>query len=316
MSKLLHNCNSVYLLVLVFCESLILFPCLCTDTSVNVAIDAGLYTHKGMYESAEALLPHVTAAIHAAQSREAGKYKDYEVVVTGHSLGGGVACLLALLLSIKSLIPSTTFAFAPPPTLSVYDLSPGSTLHELTSKAPVKMHSFVHNEDVITRCSYREMMHLLGSLAAIDCMKWSPLKRSTIILRGYLTPEEQLDMQIALLPLMQDEKRMRRHAPAGDMLRQKINKVRDMMRLLDPSRQESADTLAGEVTNAEHHKDNFHEVRVVAHDLLVALPFCITVTDELVAMYCVCLLTSAFAFPACGALHSWHSLLAAPRSIG
>ncbi|KAJ1422206.1 Alpha/Beta hydrolase protein [Ochromonadaceae sp. CCMP2298] len=64
----------------------------------------GLFAHHGMAESAEALLQPVTDVIRSVWRKKI--YSKYRVVVTGHSLGAGTACLLALLLSTRSQIAS------------------------------------------------------------------------------------------------------------------------------------------------------------------------------------------------------------------
>lgn len=231
------------------------------ETTHFLSPELGLFSHRGLKESAEAMLLPVTRAIRAGHSIRKGKYKDYEVVVTGHSMGAGVASLLALLLSIKSHIPSTTFAFAPPATLSVHDLSPGSTLHQLSSKAPVKIYSFVNNDDVIARCSYRELMHMLGALAATDCMNWSQIKRSAVLLRGRLTDEEMLQMQRALMPVMADERRQKRHSPQHELLRSEWRKLRDLSQIIEPRCKNLVEIgESGKNVSAEHHAETFHEV--------------------------------------------------------
>lgn len=62
------------------------------------------YVHKGMYRSAVALTDR-KSTVHGTLVDALTKYPSYGLVITGHSLGGGVAALLAILLAT----PSATF---------------------------------------------------------------------------------------------------------------------------------------------------------------------------------------------------------------
>lgn len=50
-------------------------------------INDSLHAHTGISASAEALLPAVQAALERGRSIKGGAFRDYKVVVTGHSLG-------------------------------------------------------------------------------------------------------------------------------------------------------------------------------------------------------------------------------------
>jgi hypothetical protein len=160
-----------------------------------------ILAHAGMAQSAEALLAPVTAAIRDGLERKGGKYSKYSVVVTGHSLGAGTACLLSILLSTKSKISVTTYAFAPPPVISVTEYKPtkfGIPVSFLPLAATCDIHSFVNNKDVISRTSHRELLNMISALSAIDALPWSAYQRSAILLHGGLTAEEQETIERAL----------------------------------------------------------------------------------------------------------------------
>ena len=164
-----------------------------------------LYAHRGMADSANALLDPVVGAIHDAHNRRGGRYRNYQVVVTGHSLGAGTGCLLAMLIAAHTSLPVKTFAFAPPPVLSrdTYavdkaqhmsdngsDDLPHGTLH-----SNCVIHSFIHHNDVVPRASHFELLNMLAAIASVDALPWTPTDRSLLLLRGKLTQEEAQLMQ-------------------------------------------------------------------------------------------------------------------------
>ena len=185
-----------------------------------------LYAHEGIADSARALLGPISRAIAHARQRKGGRYKDYRVVLTGHSLGAAVSCLLSLLLSHEAGIANTTFAFAPPACLSEYHITPHSSssaqviagrgsssslLDELTKDAPVQIYSFVNNEDVVPRCCSRELLHMIEALKRLDALPWTPLQRSVAVLNGGLSHGQMREISAALFPVMADERRRKRH---------------------------------------------------------------------------------------------------------
>lgn len=152
------------------------------------------YAHSGIAVSAKALLDPVVEAIKAARSLRNGRYKKYDVVVTGHSLGAGTACLLSLLLSSKTGMVVTTFAYAPPPVISrdsaAINFKHGSVgvesgkLSNVTGGANCMIHSFVHHNDIVPRSSQHEIFNMLNATVRIDDLPWSPTDRYMILMRG------------------------------------------------------------------------------------------------------------------------------------
>jgi hypothetical protein len=176
--------------------------------------EGALYAHSGMADSAHALLGPVVAAIHDAHSRRGGRYRDYQIVVTGHSLGAGTGCLLAMLVASHTSLPVKTFAFAPPPVLSrdVYPIDYfAAAAAGATKKKPLPtsvselpsggnhsncvIHSFIHHNDVVPRASHFELLNLLSAIGSVDALPWTPTDRSLLLLRGKLTEEEAALMQ-------------------------------------------------------------------------------------------------------------------------
>ena len=88
--------------------------------------------------------PHILSAIKI--------YKEYEIVITGHSLGGGTAIILSLLF--KQVYPEfilSCFAYAPPPVVDI------SIINNIDIN-----HSFILGDDVICRLSLGSIRDLLS----------------------------------------------------------------------------------------------------------------------------------------------------------
>jgi len=94
-------------------------------------------------------------------------YKGYELVLTGHSLGAGVAALLATMINDEYNIPMHCYAFAPPCVLSL----------DLAQKSRSFISSFVLNDDMVPRLSYSSMEDLKNILLHLHKQSDSNLKR-------------------------------------------------------------------------------------------------------------------------------------------
>lgn len=86
----------------------------------------------------------------------------YKVLIVGHSLGGGTACLLGILL--RSRIPELrgdklqVLAIAPPPVLN----------HKAALAASSFCTSVVNNNDIVPRMSLSNLLHLAESMVHIE----------------------------------------------------------------------------------------------------------------------------------------------------
>mmetsp|Transcript_61457 Transcript_61457/g.107975 ORF Transcript_61457/g.107975 Transcript_61457/m.107975 type:complete len:650 (-) Transcript_61457:137-2086(-) len=156
-----------------------------------------VYAHKGIAESAQAMLPSITTTINKIRNER--RYADYYVVTTGHSLGAGSAALLAILLSTESKIAVECFAFAPPPIISKPDVHESRFPFDfMNSNASCVIHSFVHDRDFISRCSHKELLNMLSALTAIDALPWTDYERSSAVFRNKLTDEEKQQIRSVL----------------------------------------------------------------------------------------------------------------------
>jgi hypothetical protein len=98
------------------------------------------------------------------------EYKDYKLVVTGHSLGGGASCLLTIHLYVDEMVPGDRkvecFAFAPPPTF--YPCSDDSDCCEKVNKAIQNTVAYIHDNDVVPFLSVAAIRRLTRLLDAVD----------------------------------------------------------------------------------------------------------------------------------------------------
>lgn len=129
------------------------------------------YAHSGMYRSALSLTSK-RSTVHEALSRALEQNPAYGLVVTGHSLGGGVAGLLSIACSMpaKSFIEQNALKPSPiqhPPISTPFvtsfssGLPPGRPIHCYTYGVPAiassdlaeyskgLISSVIHNEDVV-----------------------------------------------------------------------------------------------------------------------------------------------------------------------
>lgn len=96
------------------------------------------------------------------------KHPDYEFIVTGHSLGGGVASLVHMMLLAKetddALYHSRCVAFAAPPTISRHN--------------PLdRCFNFIHDQDVVPFLSVDSVRRLCKSVQTIDDQHMGLLQR-------------------------------------------------------------------------------------------------------------------------------------------
>ena len=97
-------------------------------------------------------------------------HPHYGLVVTGHSLGGGTACLLTSMILSKKLVraPTKCFAFASPPVF--FPVERASGLGVTTN--------FIHQQDVIPAMSMHSVRHLFGLLQTIQTYQRKNLSRT------------------------------------------------------------------------------------------------------------------------------------------
>jgi hypothetical protein len=124
------------------------------------------------------------------------QHANYELIVTGHSLGAGTACLLTILLQSSQqgiLLPDHNkmnmrcFAYAAPPVF--YPL-------QLVPKAVQSTTNFVHQNDVVPFLSVDSVRHLSSSLRAVEdyaSEQMSRIERMQVLLGMKAPPSGLID---------------------------------------------------------------------------------------------------------------------------
>lgn len=119
----------------------------------------GTVGHRGIVNAAHFALATQGSTVRQALERHPG----YKLVVTGQSLGGGIALVLSMLIgqTHPDLLPTLEcHAFAPPPVISLTDEIPDEIWDALTV--------YVHGRDCVPRLSVRSFSVLDACVRAVD----------------------------------------------------------------------------------------------------------------------------------------------------
>lgn len=113
----------------------------------------------------------------------------YELILTGHSLGAGAACLVTILVQNKKLLPREQrircFAYSSPPVYTPIEFVPKSVQSTI---------NFVHENDVVPYLSIQKVRKLFSSLLAVDtyARKHMTKKEKYKVILGALEPPKDL----------------------------------------------------------------------------------------------------------------------------
>jgi hypothetical protein len=126
----------------------------------------------------------VGSRVKAALSTHPG----YDFIITGHSLGAGVACLLALKCEGEKLVEPTTtvrcYAYASPPVFGPLENAP--------PKAVANTINYINNDDMVPFLSGWNIGQLLACMQAVDnTVNWWSLNRLLLVI-GLTKPSPEL----------------------------------------------------------------------------------------------------------------------------
>jgi len=166
---------------------------LVTDLDGTTVEFCGGYAHKGIQEMAAAIL-HNQDTISAIKNA-LRRYEGYELILTGHSLGAGVACLANIQCHYENRFPSTQircFGFASPPVFAAKD----GTMNFTNIRVRMAIDNatcYIHEDDCVPFLgadSVRRLAFVINKLHEED-HKVSVLDRWRMA-SGKMTPTESI----------------------------------------------------------------------------------------------------------------------------
>ena len=150
---------------------------MCQDESFLTGV-----AHAGFASAAKAVASAVRPRLKQLYM-ELPETTSFELIITGHSLGAGVAGLLTLLLLEDDEAGMTTFLYAPPPMF----------LGKLHKRVASCITAFVNPRDVVPHLSIERFHATLELLLAIDAMPLTSYERLAIITGMSPAPPDLLD---------------------------------------------------------------------------------------------------------------------------
>lgn len=127
-----------------------------TDLICGNEAFAGGYAHAGMKSAAETLCICLIPVLRDAFSR----YPRYSLVITGHSLGAGVAILLTKVLQLNGFSDIKCYAFAPCPVFG--------PMHKVDTEWSDALECFVHADDFVATLCLASARKLALEVERID----------------------------------------------------------------------------------------------------------------------------------------------------
>jgi hypothetical protein len=140
--------------------------------------------HEGIRNQANRIWEYVGSRVKAALLERPG----YDFIITGHSLGAGVACLLALKVEHEKLVKPTTtvrcYSYASPAVFGPFDNAP--------QKAVANTINYIHDDDMVSFLSGWNIRQLLGCMQAVGKTEsWWSLNRLFLMI-GLTEPSQEL----------------------------------------------------------------------------------------------------------------------------
>jgi hypothetical protein len=124
--------------------------------------------HQGMAEMADGVWNESGAFLNNIMQQK--ELKDYDLVIIGHSFGGGTACLLHVKIYVENLIPNSRivcYAVAPPPTFC-YDAKDTSKECRAIAEAMKNCIGYIHANDCVPHLSVATICRLSALIYTAD----------------------------------------------------------------------------------------------------------------------------------------------------
>ncbi|PXF47206.1 Sn1-specific diacylglycerol lipase alpha [Gracilariopsis chorda] len=132
---------------------------------------AGGYAHRGMKKASEALYTSLLPTLRTASI----KYRNHSIVVTGHSLGGGVAVLLTKILLMNGFADVKCYAIAPCPVFG--------PRHKIDPDWSDAVECFIHADDLVPTLCFTSARQLVHHMDHLHCLPLSVTQKKDIISR-------------------------------------------------------------------------------------------------------------------------------------
>jgi hypothetical protein len=138
--------------------------------------------HEGIRNQANQIWNFVGSRVKAALL----EYPKYDFIITGHSLGAGVACLLALKCESEKLVEPTTtvrcYSYASPPVFGPLENAP--------QKVVANTVNYINDDDMVSFLSGWNIRQLLACMQAVGkTLHWG---NGLLLLIGLTKPSSEL----------------------------------------------------------------------------------------------------------------------------
>ena len=151
----------------------------------------GGFAHQGILNSSKEIISNVQEIIRDALEDNPG----YELIITGHSLGGGAAVLTTMEFIARKKkyfggkdIKMSCVALAPPPVF-------GPNHSSLIENFDKSIHIYVNNNDIVPHLGLATVANLYEEARAVDATQLNPVEKASFVF--HTNSEENMDKVMA-----------------------------------------------------------------------------------------------------------------------